>query len=605
MRTSTGAYSCSWATTRPRSPRRSRAASELALAEMGLPVLAPADPQDILDLGLHGVALSRFCGLWVGLKLATSVADGAATVDVAPDRVQPVLPDRSVDGEEFAHEVSARFLAPTLQRLEETLTGQRLELARRYARANHLNTVHGDPRARIGIVCAGATYLDVRHALRTIGVEPGLDTSGIRVLRLGMVSPLVPSTVLEFATGLDELVVVEEKRPLVELGIKDILYGRVGAPVVTGRTDLSGEVLFRRSRALPSDLIAEKLAARILAHTDHDRVRAWAGARVATDRPARRLLPIAARTPHYCSGCPHNRSTRVPDGSLVGAGIGCSALAALMPQERFGDIVGFTQMGGEGASWVGMAPSVESPHLIQNLGDGTFHHSGSLAIRNAVAAKVRITYKILYNGAVAMTGGQQPVGSQSVADIVGVLRAEGVEQIVITTDEPRRYRRSRLPRGVRVEHRDDLDRVQRELAAVEGVTALVHDQECATELRRKRRRGRAPTPTKRVLINERVCEGCGDCGAASNCMSVQPVQTEFGRKTRIHQDSCNLDYSCLRGDCPSFVTVEPAAVPRARAEPVPDLPSQLLPDPVVHVPAEESTVRITGMGAPGSSRSRR
>ena len=550
--------------------------SEMAMAEIGLPVLAPADPQDVLDLGLHGIALSRFCGLWTGVKLATNVVDGAASVQVGLDRLDLAEPDRSIGGADYVHEVSAQFLQPNLGRLEASLMGERLELARRYARANHLNRIEGDARARVGIVAAGSTYLDVHQALRMVGIGPGeLAGSGVRILKLGMVSPLEPRIVEDFARGLDEIVVVEEKRAFIELALKDQLYGQPGAPLISGRRTPSGTPMFRPTADLPPDLIARQLAPRLVAHLDQPAVQAWLTAQ--QDPPRRpELLPIAARTPYFCSGCPHNRSTQVPAGSLVGAGIGCSTLAVLMPEERFGHIIGFTHMGGEGATWVGMEPFVTQSHLIQNIGDGTFHHSGSLAVRQAIASGTRITFKLLHNGAVAMTGGQQAVGKMPVPDIAAALLAEGVRKVVITTEDPRRYRRVRLPRGVQVRHRDRLAATQEELAAMDGVTVLIHDQECANELRRKRKRGLAIEPAERILINERVCEGCGDCGAKSNCLSVQPVDTEFGRKTRIHQASCNKDYSCLDGDCPSFITVKPAApdplVPEDRPVPPEDRP---------------------------------
>jgi indolepyruvate ferredoxin oxidoreductase len=303
------------------------------------------------------------------------------------------------------------------------------------------------------------------------------------------------------------------------------------------------------------------------------------------------------RTPFFCSGCPHNRSTAVPEGSLVGAGIGCSALASYMPEDRVGSIVGLCQMGGEGVAWIGMAPFVEHRHLVQNLGDGTFHHSGSLAIRASVAARSNITYKLLHNGAVAMTGGQQAVGKMAVPEIVAELLAEGVSRVVVTTEDLARYKRVRLPEGVEVRHRDRLLETQEELAKIEGVTVLIHDQECATELRRKRKRKKVAEPVERVFINERVCEGCGDCGQKSNCLSVQPVDTEFGRKTQIHQASCNKDFSCLDGDCPSFISVVPGTKTSARAASAVDAGD--LPDPVLKVDPADYNLRLTGIGGTG------
>jgi indolepyruvate ferredoxin oxidoreductase len=581
--------------------------SEIAIAEIGMPVLAPSDPQDVLDLGLHGIALSRFCGLWTGFKLATNVVDGSATVRLDSDRIEVTEPSRDIDGTEFRHQVSANFLQPNLAQLENSLMGARQELARRYAYANHLNRIEGDPAARVGVVAAGASYLDVRQALQLIGIGPDdLASSGLRVLKLGMVSPLEPRVTEEFAAGLDEIVVVEEKRPFIELAVKDLFYGRPDAPAVSGRRSPAGTPLLRPSGDLPPDVIAAALAPRIIAHVDQPAVQAWLTARQspAAQATARRhldLLPITPRTPYFCSGCPHNRGTQVPEGSLVGAGIGCSTLAVLMPEERFGNIIGFTQMGGEGGLWVGMEPFVRQEHLLQNIGDGTFHHSGSLAVRQAVGAGSRITFKLLYNGAVAMTGGQQAVGKMPVPRVAAALLAEGVRQVIITTDDPHRYRRIRLPRGASVRHRDQLAQVQEELAAIDGVTVLIHDQECATELRRKRKRGLAAEPTQRILINERVCEGCGDCGAKSNCLSVQPVDTEFGRKTRIHQPSCNMDFSCLDGDCPSFLTVTPrkGVKPGRTARPAAARADGELPEPELRVRTDEFNLRITGVGGTG------
>ncbi|WP_436698737.1 indolepyruvate ferredoxin oxidoreductase family protein [Nocardioides sp. BYT-33-1] len=580
--------------------------SEAAMAETGMVVLAPCDAEDILFLGRHGVALSRFSGLWVGLKLATNVVDGGSTATVHDDAQPVVLPSRSIDGEEYVHAVSADYVQPTLGTLERSLTHQRPELARRYARANGLNRVVGDTDARVGIVAAGGTYLDVLQALSRLGIDPErLDDSGVRLLRLGMVAPLDPVVVTEFAEGLDEIVVVEEKRAFIELAVKDVLYGRAGAPAVHGRRGPDGGVLLRADADLPPALIAAALAPRIGArlpagHPTAGAVTAHVAGeekRAARIRPRLPVLPLVNRTPFFCSGCPHNRSTEVPDGSLVAAGIGCHGLATMLPAERVGQVIGLCQMGGEGSTWIGMEPFVGTEHLLQNLGDGTFHHSGSLAVRNAVAAGSNITFKLLYNGTVAMTGGQDAVGGMSVPRIAASLLAEGARRVVVTSDQPRRYRRIRLPRGVDVRHRDDLVAVQEELAVVPGVTVLIHEQECATELRRKRKRGLVEKPKVRAFINTRVCEGCGDCGAKSNCLSVQPIETEFGRKTQIHQASCNIDLSCLDGDCPSFLTVVPGR--GAEREQVAPLDAADLPAPVPCVDPADFGMRITGIGGTG------
>lgn len=575
--------------------------SEMAMAELGMPILSPADPQDVLDLGIHGIAMSRFSGLWVGIKIGTNVADGSATTDVSPDRITTIEPDNTVSGFAYQHTVSADFLQPTLSELEHSLFNKRLVLARRYATANRLNRVFGaTDDARVGIVTAGATYLDVRQALAGLGLtEEELEARGIRLLKLGMVFPLDPDEITAFAEGLDEIVVVEEKRSFIEAGIKEILYGHPEAPAISGKTTLSRMPLLRADADLSPELIARALTLRLPEHVTMPHVPIAAPAKL---RRATIPLPLLARTPFFCSGCPHNRSTATPDGSLVGAGIGCSGMVAMMPETRVGEVMGLTQMGGEGGPWIGMAPFVSRNHMVQNMGDGTYHHSGSLAIRAAIASGNNITFKILYNSAVAMTGGQQAVGGMTVEEIVRELTAEGVARIVITTEEPHRYKKVRLPRGVQVRHRDELMPTQDELAKVAGVTVLIHDQECATELRRKRKRKLVEEPEQRAFINQRVCEGCGDCGEKSNCLSVQPVGTEYGRKTQIHQASCNKDYSCLDGDCPSFLTVTPGRSSGSRSLPrpiAPDLDAAALPDPTLVVPADRFGVRITGIGGTG------
>ncbi|WSJ42351.1 indolepyruvate ferredoxin oxidoreductase family protein [Streptomyces sp. NBC_01317] len=544
-------------------------ASEMLLADLGIPTLYPTGPQEVLDFGLHAVALSRASGLWAALKIVTNVADGAGAVQVDPDRLTRTAPGFEIDGVPFTHTVTAKLAGPALLELERSRNGPRLELACRYARLNALNTVTGATGdARIGIIAAGKSYADLRQSLRMLGLDADeLSRRGIRLLHLGMIWPLEPDIVARFASGLTEIIVVEEKRPFLETAVKELLYNQPDPPRVTGKQAPDGSALLPAHGELGPESIAAALADRILAHLDAPSVAAWRDGN--RPRTPRTLLPLAVRTPYFCSGCPHNSSTKTPAGSLVGAGIGCHGLALLMDPGLVGEITGLTQMGGEGAQWLGMAPFLDRTHLLQNIGDGTFHHSGSLAVRAAVAAGAHITYKLLYNSAVAMTGGQQAQGQMSVAEIAHSMTAEGVKKIIITTDNPRSYRRlSRqrraLPRGVEVWHRDRLVQAQETLAAIGGVTMLIHDQECATELRRKRKRGLAPDPAQRVLINERICEGCGDCGVQSNCLSVQPVDTQFGRKTRIDQSSCNKDFSCLKGDCPSFMTITPRPARSAR-----------------------------------------
>lgn len=584
-------------------------ASQAALADMAVPVLAPADVQDVLDLGRHGVALSRASGLWVGLTVVTAVADGSGTAVVHPDRVLPVVPDLRVDGREFRHAPSASLLQPRLGPIERELHTARLEIARRYAAANGLNRIVGRGPARVGIVAAGATWFDLRQALTTLGLDDReLARRGVRLLRVGMPWPLEPGVVDRFADGLDEIVVVEEKRAFLETQIKERLYGRVGAPAVHGKTGPDGAPLFAPYGDLGPDAVATALAGRLLAHGPFPSVEAWREAR----RPRRSridlaLTPVAvsdslvARTPYYCSGCPHSTSTTsAPEGSLVGAGIGCHTMVLLMPEAQVGETTGISQMGGEGAHWLGMAPFVTAEHWVQNMGDGTFHHSGSLMVRAAVAAGAHVTFRLLHNGAAAMTGGQDAVGKLSMPALTRSLAAEGVARILITTEDTTRYRRVRLARGVQVWDRSRIDEAQRVLADTPGVTVLIHDQECAAQKRRKRKRGTLARPVERVVINERICEGCGDCGQTSNCLSVTPVDTEFGRKTRIHQGSCNADFTCTDGDCPAFTLVTPGAGPAATTAPrVAPLDADDLPTPAPVVDPDAFTVRVAGIGGTG------
>jgi indolepyruvate ferredoxin oxidoreductase len=582
-------------------------ASEQLLAALRVPVFAPGSVQEALDLGRHAIACSRASGLWSALKVVTNVADAVATVEVGLDRVTPQMPLLEHDGAPYVHRPNAHLLAPPSLEMERTLVQVRLELAKRYARLNDLDRVVRDaPGARLGIVAAGATAHDVRRALADLGLA---DDAPVRVLQLGMLFPLDEQAIRAFARGLDELLVVEEKGPFLERLVKDALYGGPDQPRVTGQRDDRGAPLVPPHGALDADAIARVVGARLLAPgdaapADANGRRADALARVRArldqlDAVAGRA-PVdvgAARTPFFCSGCPHNTSLAAPDGTLVGAGIGCHTMVLLAPGAH-GDVRGITQMGGEGAQWIGAAPFVDVPHFAQNLGDGTFHHSGSLAIRAAVAAHLNVTYKLLFNGTVAMTGGQDVPGGMDVPALVRSLAAEGVRRIVITTEDRDRYEGVKLPPGVEVRDRSTMLRTQRELARVPGVTVLLHDQACAAELRRARKRGKAPEPPQRVFIDERVCEGCGDCGEKSGCLSVEPVDTELGRKTRINQTSCNKDYSCLEGDCPSFLTVIPPAAPRDAEPAAPRLPEAELPEPP-RATADDVRIRLVGVGGTG------
>ncbi|MDT7558859.1 MAG: indolepyruvate ferredoxin oxidoreductase [Pseudonocardiales bacterium] len=551
--------------------------SERALAGFGLPVLFPGNAEEIVRLGRYGVALSRASGLWVGMKIVADVADGVWTVDGSVSDVPITVPELEWEGRPWRYEQVPMLLPPASMHAEEQLYGPRWAMLHEFLAANPVNTVEVDtPDAWLGIVAAGKAFQDVRQALRDLGLDDdALRRSGIRLLRLGMIHPIQRDLVRRFAEGLDTVLVVEEKTPFVEAAIRDALYRLPGAPEVIGSADAAGAPLVPVAGEITAGVLAGPLR-RVL------RVRPEVAERLAppdlASRPMLELLPVS-RTPYFCSGCPHSRSTLLPEGSVAGGGIGCHAMVALAGRPGT-EVSSLTQMGGEGAQWIGQSALLDGsagpPHMFQNIGDGTFAHSGQLAVQACIAAGVSITYKILYNRAVAMTGGQDAEGGLEVPALTRKLAAEGVVKIIVCADEPERYKAMEpLAAGTQLWHRDRLDEAQRELAAVSGVSVLIYDQRCAAESRRLRKRGTIPIRPTRVVINEAVCEGCGDCGVKSNCLSVQPVDTEYGRKTRIDQTSCNTDYSCLRGDCPSFVTVQvpsgrpptPRRAPRSRPEP--------------------------------------
>jgi indolepyruvate ferredoxin oxidoreductase len=579
-----------------------------SLFDMHMPLLYPGDPGEALLLGRHAIALARCTGLWTGLKIVADVADGSGTVHLGKP-LQPVIPLH--EGQPYVHVPDGKLLTPHTIELEREIVEIRYALAVEYASSNRLNRATVDPGdAWIGIVSSGITYREVREALRRLGLTTDADVlaAGIRLLKMQMPMPFNPVTIRNFSRGLREILVVEEKSPNIESLIKDALYNQTQRPLVVGKQDEDEQPLLPAYGALAADDILPALRRR-LAPTLGDRI-----APAPPEPPP--LAPLEVRrTPFYCSGCPHNRSTEVPEGSLVAAGIGCHTMAMLMDPHRVGDITAITCMGNEGTQWIGMADFVEREHLIQNLGDGTYFHSGQLAVQAAVAAGVSITYKLLWNGAVAMTGGQEVQGHISVPDVVTTLLAQGVARVLVTADDTERYRGVRLPAGVEVWERSRLLEAQEALGRISGVTVLIHDQQCAAEARRARKRGLVPTPTKRVVINHRICEGCGDCGRVSSCLSVQPTETPFGRKTAIDQTTCNYDYSCLEGDCPSFVTVDeaPAWQQKLRAwfgrgsggearEPEQDpfpAPPQSLPEPAARFDADAFAARITGIGGTG------
>ncbi len=573
--------------------------SEFAFVDAMIPIFSPAGVQEFLDYGLHGFALSRFSGLWAGFKAIGETVDSSAVVDLAPERVQPVLPDIDLpEGGLNNRQIIAEFLM-----LEEMLHRYKLPAALAYARANRLDrVVMGGPERRIGIVTVGKSYLDVRQAFDELGLtEAEAARLGVSLYKVAMPWPLETEGARAFCEGLDLVMVVEEKRGLIEPQLKEALYTLPAdhRPTIIGKADEQGATLFPAFAELTPGMIARALADRLMSMGVDD-----AGKQRIDDALARydRLEgqsagnnpPSMSRTPYFCSGCPHNTSTRVPEGSRAGAGIGCHYMALWMDR----DTAGFTHMGAEGANWVGQAPFVETKHIFQNIGDGTYNHSGLLAIRQAAAAGVNITYKILYNDAVAMTGGQPHDGTLNVAEISRQVHAEGAKRVVVVTDEPDKYPAGYgFAPGVTVHHRRELMTVQKELRDTPGLTVLIYDQTCAAEKRRRRKRGKFPDPPKRAYINERVCEGCGDCGVKSNCVSVTPVETEYGRKRRIDQSACNKDYSCMEGFCPSFVTVlngEPK-----KSAPVAEDPQSVLPAPTLPGLEKPYGILLTGIGGTG------
>ncbi|MGH8066858.1 MAG: indolepyruvate ferredoxin oxidoreductase family protein [Candidatus Entotheonellia bacterium] len=570
--------------------------SEMAFFDANFPILYPGNVQELLDLGLHGFALSRYCGLWVAFKVVTNVADESATVKVGPDRIQPMLPSFEVDGRPFSHQMNPTLLAPHSLEMERSIYYHRLEAARQYAAANALNQiVMPTPDAWFGIITAGKTYYDVRQAFHELGLdEVALQRVGIRVLKLGMIYPLEPGIVKTFARGLEEILVVEEKRSFIELFTRDILYHAPDRPAIVGKFDEDGQPLLPMHGEIDSDRVAQVIANRLLRR---ERIESVVGG--AARLAALKTRPIElslARPAYFCSGCPHNRSTVVPEASLAGAGIGCHAMALGMERQTFG----ITHMGGEGAQWIGMAPFTEMRHMFQNIGDGTFFHSGSMAISAAVASGVNITYKILYNAAVAMTGGQEAAGALAIPELTRKLEAEGVRKTIVLAEDPAKYRQAQLATNAEVRDREELDAAQRELREMPGTTVLIYDQQCAAEKRRHRKRGKLAEPALHVVINEAVCEGCGDCGSKSNCLSVQPIDTEFGRKTQIHQSSCNKDYSCLKGDCPAFVTVDAVNGPTKRPKPALADITSILQEPAHKAScADGYAIYMAGIGGTG------
>ena len=524
--------------------------SEHALAHAFVPVLNPADAGEALSFGLHGVAMSRFSGLWVALRIVADVADGGGIFELPT--MQPLdVPKIEIDGKPFEPRIETQLLPPHVNRIEEEIVHARLEAARAYVRAHGLDRTFGaGSEARIGIVASGGLFRELEGALEQLGIEEGDRAAlGIRLLKVAMVYPLDRATVRDFAEGLEQVVVIDERRGFLEDAVRSALPGGLESPQVVGQRTERAEPWLSRLPELTADALAIELGGflgRGLGRSD-----ITARARKLRDRVAPRDPITLLRSPHFCSGCPHSTSTRLPEGAVAGGGIGCHTMALLM--DRGVEFVG--AMGSEGAHWIGLAPYVDTPHLFQNLGDGTYFHSGRLAVRAAVEAGVQMTFKLLYNGRIAMTGGQEAVGAKPVAQLVQDLLADGVRKVVAVSDDKALRRLGRSHSSIKCVSRDAYDEAMKRLAGEPGVTALVYDELCSNEKQRLEKRGILPTPEEEVVINEDVCEGCGDCGVKSACLSLHPVSTPLGRKTRIHQTSCSDDRSCIRGECPSFLTI--------------------------------------------------
>ena len=569
--------------------------SEFSLYNVGIPVLAPGSPQEILDYGLYGIALSRYAGLWCGLKLATDICDGGGVVEFAPDR-WPVIEPALADWQRKMHPL---LIVPASLDAERELYSTRLDAARAFARANGLNRIvtrhQGD---RIGIVAVGKAYYDLQSALRNMALdEEALAQAGVRILKLGMAFPVEPEIVAEFLPGLETLLVVEEKRSFVELQLRELLYNSAHRPAIYGKKGPDGGELLPGYGELDAEILTRALA-KFLGDAPGVSQRLRRLEEIETELSGKPLGGVARRA-SYCSGCPHNRSTLLLDGQIAGGGIGCHGMAAGLASASRG-IAWLGHMGSEGGHWIGMAPFTERKHLFQNLGDGTYFHSGRQGVLAAAQAGVNVTFKILHNGVVAMTGGQDATGAVGIPAMTRELEAAGVRKTVLLTDDLGKYEdRSALASNVSVRPREHLEDVLRELEQEPGATVLLYDQMCAAEKRRRRNRGILPQATKRVLINERVCEGCGDCVRKSNCVSLEPVETQYGPKTRIHQSSCNVDASCTLGDCPSFVTVEIEEGTGLKRRPLPELPETAAPPPAEREWEEPYHILMPGIGGTG------
>ena len=563
--------------------------SDFALIDAMMPILSPAGVQEILDFGLLGIAMSRFAGVWVGLKCIKDTIEVTSVVDADPQRLNISYPEL----EEPEGGLNIRLVdLPVTQ--EERLHNFKKLAAEKFARENGLDRhIHGKSNAKIGFVAAGKNWLDLAHAMQLLGLEEAeCDRLGVKTYKIGMVWPLDVDSFEEWAEGLDLIIVVEEKRKILEPQIKEVLFNKVKRCRVLGHKDAEGNVLFPTQYAIEPIMIAQNLG-KILCDEGKVTDKISSALKVLDEASKSDNAPeLATRTPYFCSGCPHNTSTKIPEGSRAYAGIGCHYMVQWMDR----DTLGYTHMGGEGANWIGEAPFSNRAHVFQNLGDGTYNHSGIQAIRAAISAETTITYKVLFNDAVAMTGGQGNDGGLDAYKIVNELSAIGVKNLAVVYDEKEDIDFKLFPKDIDIAERNELLNIENKYKNLSGVSAIVYVQTCAAEKRRRRKRGLFPDPDKRVFINSDVCEGCGDCGVQSNCVSIVPIDTEFGKKRAIDQSSCNKDFSCIKGFCPSFITLEGA---KLKKESIGNLIIPSLPEP--HLPNINNTYNlvITGIGGTG------
>jgi len=566
--------------------------SEFHFLDVAIPVLNPAGVQEILDYGLYGYALSRYAGVWVGIKCVKDNIESTEVVDGRIDRVKIIEP-------KFALPEDGLNIRPNDHPIvqEARLHDYKRDAILAFVKANKINRMitSGGKNPKVGVITTGKSYLDVRLAMDDLGIDEVVANNlGLRLFKIGCVYPIGQDELMAFAKDLDLIIVVEEKRSLIEVQVREELYGTSHTPLCVGKKDEKGNWLFPIKGALDSNNIAVAIGERLLKFSPDSKLKK----RVAHLKKAQQVLAstesVAERIPYFCAGCPHSTSTKIPEGARAYAGIGCHYMAQWMDRGT----EGYTQMGAEGANWIGERHFSKRNHVFQNLGDGTYNHSGYLAIRAAVAAKARMTYKILFNDAVAMTGGQPNEGDLSVPGIAAQVAAAGVERVVIVTDEPDKYPATiHWPTGTTIHHRSELIPVQEDLATSSGVTVMIYDQTCATEKRRRRKRGTFPDPDKRIVINELVCEGCGDCGVQSNCVAVGAVTTEFGRKRQIEQSTCNKDFSCINGFCPSFVTVHGGKLKKGKGV-INETPLDIPEPEIAEIDGTFGAI-ITGVGGTG------